>query len=85
MTDEILDSEQSDDTAVRGGGYFVAGLVLGALLGASTALLLAPASGRSTRRKLRHRFEELRDDAAGEIRDASRAARRELRRRVKDL
>lgn len=85
MTDENLDTAQDEDTAVRGGGYFVAGLIVGALVGASAALLLAPDSGKGTRRKLQRRFQDIREEAASELRDAGRAARREFRRRIRDI
>lgn len=81
MNDEILDTEQPDDTAGRGGGPFVAGLIVGALIGASAALLLAPDSGKVTRRRLRRRLEDLREDAADELRDAGK----KLRRRLEDI
>lgn len=85
MTDENLDTAQDEDTAVRGGGYFAAGLIIGALVGASAALLMAPDTGRGTRRRLQRRFHKLRDEAASELRDAGRAARREFRRRIRDI
>ena len=53
---------------------FIAGLVLGAAIGASVALLTAPQSGRRTRRRLRTAAGELKgsagdrwDDLAGEL------------------
>jgi gas vesicle protein len=78
MTDEILDTEQPDDTAVRGGGVFVAGLAIGALVGAAAALLLAPDSGRITRQRLKLRLHDLREDAVDELRDGGRKLRRRL-------
>lgn len=39
--------------------YFVAGFVTSALVGAGTALLLAPLSGKETRARLRERGREL--------------------------
>ncbi len=44
---------------------FTAGAILGGLIGAGTALLFAPSSGRRTRRRLRRTAEEI-GDRAGE-------------------
>lgn len=78
MTDELLDTEQPDDTAGRGGGRFVAGLIVGAIVGASAALLLAPESGRITRRRLKLRLHDLQEGAAEELRSAGKRFRRRL-------
>ena len=65
---------------------FVTGVVFGAVVGAVTALLLAPTSGEELRSKARERF----DDLSDEVREAyaARAAQLEaelekLRSRVK--
>jgi gas vesicle protein len=55
---------------------FAAGLILGALVGAGLALLLAPQSGADTRRGLARRARLLRD----ETRDRYDEAKRRLRR-----
>lgn len=55
---------------------FAAGLILGALVGAGLALLLAPQSGAETRRDLAHRARRLAD----ETRDRYDEAKRRLRR-----
>jgi gas vesicle protein len=47
------------------GDEFVLGVVTGALIGAGVALLLAPDSGKRTRRRIRRSAEEL-SDAAGD-------------------
>ncbi len=39
--------------------YFLAGVGLGALVGAAAGLLLAPKSGSETREELAHKFDEL--------------------------
>ena len=68
---------------------FVAGLLLGAAIGATAALLSAPQSGRRTRRKLGRAAVEIRkssgdrwDDVAEEVRnrvdDALQGARKRL-------
>lgn len=43
---------------------FVSGLVCGAAIGAGLALLMAPDSGRKTRRRLGRAAEDLREDAS---------------------
>ncbi len=62
---------------------FLAGLAVGALLGAAVGLLLAPGSGRRTRRKIVRAVEDLGEatgerlhDARGEVRRAAVDARR---------
>jgi gas vesicle protein len=40
---------------------FLSGLLLGSLAGASAMLLLAPASGKRTRARIAHRYDEMRD------------------------
>lgn len=42
---------------------FVAGMVFGAVLGAGAALLLAPESGKRTRRRIGRAAEDLRESA----------------------
>lgn len=64
---------------------FVSGLLLGAAVGAGVALLLAPQSGRRTRRALVRSMEDVADsaaerwdDMADELRSAVRSQRRKL-------
>ncbi len=52
-------------------GGFVAGLLIGGLAGALTMLLLAPQSGERTRREIRRKALEFRDQVA----DSAEAAR----------
>jgi hypothetical protein len=67
---------------------FVGGLVLGALVGAGIALLVAPGRGRTLRRKLarriRHAGEEIRDDLDG-LKDAAERRLARRRRRLRRL
>lgn len=42
-------------------GAFLAGFVIGGLVGAATALILAPQSGEQTRAQIAHRSHELRE------------------------
>jgi gas vesicle protein len=69
-----------------GGFSFVVGLVLGAAIGAGMALLMAPQSGKRTRRQLRRAAVGVRDSAterwddfAGDVRSVVKSGRRRLR------
>lgn len=55
---------------------FAAGMLVGGLVGAGVALLLAPQSGRRTRRKLRHKAEDLSGLAEEKVQHAAQDARR---------
>ena len=72
--------ERGNDMDGEGGNgkarTFAAGLILGALVGAGLALLLAPQSGADTRRSLARRARRLADDA----RDRYEEARHQIRR-----
>ena len=68
---------------------FLSGLLLGAVLGAGAALLMAPQPGRRTRKRIRRaaldlredagdRFDELADDMRGRVDEAIRGARGRL-------
>ena len=59
----------------RGAGGGMVAFMLGAIAGAAVALLMAPASGEETRRKLGERAREGRDKAS----DAARQGREFLR------
>ena len=70
---------------------FAAGMVVGLMVGASTALLLAPATGADTRheiarrgRKLRRRSRDAWDDLRRELRYAVSRRKRELLNRRRD-
>ncbi len=78
-------SEGSEDQLVG----FVAGLLLGAAIGATAALLSAPQSGRRTRKKIGRaaleirrstgdRFEEVAEDVRNRVDDVLRGARKRL-------
>lgn len=65
---------------------FFAGVLLGAVLGASIALLAAPSDGRKTRKRLvravsgaRSAAEDRWDDIAGDVRSAVKAGRKRVR------
>lgn len=72
---------ENDETGVP----FLMGLVLGVAIGAGLALLVAPQSGRRTRRTLARRVEDVADEAVGrwddardELRSAVRTSRKKL-------
>jgi hypothetical protein len=77
--------EEEFDTGPGGGGggglTFLAGFVLGALLGAGTALLFAPERGSVTRRRLGRRLRDLKADTADRMGELRHRTERELRRR----
>lgn len=85
--DELELDDESPDEAREGRavGGFAAGLIVGALLGASIALLFAPERGDRTRRALRKRLERLRENAGEELERAGTVARRELLQRRRRL
>ena len=97
IRDEDLDQNEEDldqheepaaddleETAPAGGSGtlgFVGGLVVGALLGAGIALLLAPARGEIMRRRLKRGGRAARRRARAELDDFQGDVRREMRRR----
>jgi len=58
------------------GRTFAAGLIIGGLVGAGLALLLAPQAGEETRRHLARRARRLADDARDRYEDARERVRR---------
>ena len=56
-------------------GAFLAGLVVGGLAGAGTALLLAPESGKRTRAEIQQKGMELRDQTVETVEDTMAEAR----------
>ena len=73
-----------DNSEYRDVLSFIVGLTLGALVGTSAALLLAPQSGRRTRRQLARRAEELTDTAGEVLEDARDETRRIADRTAKE-
>jgi gas vesicle protein len=55
-------------------GTFLAGMILGGLVGAAVAMLLAPAAGPDTRRQIRDKGLELRSQAERELDEARKRA-----------
>jgi hypothetical protein len=89
--DELLDEEDDDLEDVievegaRGIVGFLGGLLVGALVGAGVALLLAPERGDVTRRRIRTRLYDAADDAKDQMDEWRDSAERELRRGRKKL
>jgi len=77
--------EWEDEMDAEGGSgkarSFAGGLILGALVGAGLALLLAPQSGADTRRGLARRTRRLADDARDHIEETRHQIRRERQHR----
>jgi len=70
--DEREDHEYREER--RGGGGFVSGLLFGGLLGAVLGVVFAPRSGEETRRMIRDRGMELRDQVTEGIDEARSTA-----------
>ena len=62
------------DSRINYLGTFLAGMILGGLVGAAVAMLLAPASGPDTRRQIRDKSQELRSQAEREVEEARKRA-----------
>ncbi len=73
MSDQ--EESQSSDRSLT--GLAVAFFLVGAAVGAGIALLVAPQSGKQTRRLLRRQYEDAADYVAGQA-DAARERGREL-------
>ena len=71
-----------------GGGEFFAGLLIGGLVGAAAALLLAPQSGEETRTQIRDASFELKERAnetIAEAREKADAITADARRRAEEI
>jgi gas vesicle protein len=67
-------SHKDNDEGINLSGYlaglmFIAGLLLGSMIGTVTMLLLAPQSGKKTRRQIRRKGRDLRRQATGAVDD----------------
>lgn len=69
------DQKQENEDIMSNTGGFLAGLLVGGMLGAVAMLLLAPQSGKRTRAKILRQGIELRDQASETIEDAVAQAR----------
>ena len=61
------------------GGSILTGFVVGALVGAGLALVLAPRSGKDTRRWLADKSRDLKDKTAGAYEQAKETLRRDAK------
>ncbi|TFG88574.1 MAG: YtxH domain-containing protein [Gemmatimonadales bacterium] len=82
--DEAPEAEDDEDDGWDA-GPFLAGLVVGAAVGAGLALLFAPAPGRTTRRRIRRRVGELERQVGDRIEEAGKVVRREFKDRKEEL
>ena len=72
----------------NGGGEFFTGLVIGGLVGAAIALLMAPQSGEETRAQIRDASLELKDrtnEIIAEAREKAEAITADARRRAEEI
>jgi gas vesicle protein len=83
LSPEPESSNHSDEHLGPAG--FAAGLIVGALLGASLALLFAPDRGDRTRRAVRQKLHDLRREAADGLEQAGRITRKDVLRRRRQL
>jgi hypothetical protein len=80
--DLSVESKPTGEKVSRGG--MIAGFVLGTIVGAGLALLLAPDSGQETRRLIGRRVRAMRKDAIQGMEQAEAHARRRMRRGRRD-
>ncbi len=90
LTDDDLDLD--DDLEEYGGGDgfavfrgFAAGLVVGALVGAGIAILVAPERGDVLRKRIGSGLRDIHEDARGQLGDWRDDARRELSKQRRKL
>ena len=76
---EADDAEDEEGHEQRSVGTFLAGLAIGALVGAGVALLFAPQSGSDTRRAVSRRAKHLAREARDRYDDVKDKLRRERR------
>jgi hypothetical protein len=89
LDDEDLDDEDLDEfedypttLGVRG---FLAGVLVGAVVGAGAALLLAPDRGAVVRKRIGRTWRDLQDDARDQLDDWRGEARREVKKQRRRL
>jgi hypothetical protein len=89
LEDEDFDDEDLDDIgeyppALGVRGFFV-GVLVGAVVGAGVALLVAPDRGEVVRRRIGRSWRDLQDDARDQLDDWRGEARREVRKQKRRL
>ena len=77
--------ERADGPGLSGTANFIAGVVVGALIGAGIALLVAPTKGSALRRRLGRRARALGERARNGLGEAAHQTRRDLARRRRGL
>ena len=65
------ENEVNYSSAFLAGFLFVAGMLLGSLIGAAAMLLWAPQSGKKTRKQIRRRSRDLRNQTSDTLEDGS--------------
>ncbi len=84
LDEDDLEEGDLEEEVVRhrapGIGLFAVGLLVGTFLGAGVAFLTAPARGEITRRRVRRRLRDLRDDARSHLDDLREDAQHGLSR-----
>ena len=88
--DELDDGDEVVETTESEGGRsgtlsFMAGMVLGALVGAGVALLMAPDRGSVTRRRLKKFVTRMQHDAKEQMDDWRDDVKAELKRRRRQI
>ncbi|MGH7657274.1 MAG: YtxH domain-containing protein, partial [Gemmatimonadales bacterium] len=79
MIEDEDQMEHEDENEGSGMATFIAGVAVGAVLGATVALLMAPESGEKTRRRVGKQVRAVRKDAAGHLEELRERGGRELR------
>jgi hypothetical protein len=89
LEDEDLEDEELEEfdehplsTGIRG---FVAGVLIGALVGAGVTLLVAPDRGETVRKRIGRNLREFQDDARDHLDDWRGEARREVKKQRRRL
>ena len=83
--DELEDTDPGPERRGAGLRGFLAGVVVGAVLGAGAAVLSAPSRGKVLRRQLKRRVEQIGDDARERAEGWRDEASRRLSRRRRRL
>ena len=87
--EDLDDGEEVEETTESGGRSgtmsFMAGMVLGALVGAGVALLMAPERGAVTRRRLKKFVSRMGKDAKDKVEDWRDDVKAELSRRRRQI